>query len=166
MPRADFGNVDDAQSFDPLPAGRYTMVVERAVDGASRAGNDMTTLTLSVAACDDASLEGRRVWDRLTWSPKAMPRVKAFLAAAGFDVSGVVEVGAHDLIGCVVDVDVEEDGYKDDSGKWVRTNSVPFAGYHMPSREVDKEVVDGAMQSYENWRKGEAQPADDDDIPF
>lgn len=155
MPRVDFGSIPDANDYTPAPPGTYTAQVIDGIEGESRGGDDMWTLTFKIAA---GQYRGKTFKDRLTWSKAALPRVKLFLRAIGFDVEGVANVDLQEVLGKVVDVDLRIDEFEGVDGL-VKLNNVTFAGYREASSDVEAFDTSnaGSASKYE---------ASDDDIPF
>lgn len=126
MPHIDFSVIEDTGTYAPVPEGRYRAEIIDVEESATRNGDELWKLTLSIAEGDS---EGRRIFDNLVFSPKAMPRVKMICSRLGVDVSGRVDLKPDALIGktCVINVEVHE--YVDGGGRTRETNRIPFAGY-------------------------------------
>ena len=112
MARADFDNMNDGKDFTPLPDGVYKVRVGGAEESLSQAGNEMITLTLDVI---DGEFTGRKIWDRLVFTPNMMWKIKHVCEELGLPVTGQVELTPSMFVGCEVMVEVEteeSDGYK------------------------------------------------------
>jgi hypothetical protein len=169
MPRVNFNEVPDAANLSPVPPGRYSVVVVDATDGETRAGDPMITVVLEVVA--PAEYVGRKVWDRLVFSTKALPRVKKFLSAAGYEGLdlGDVDVTAETVVGLVVDADLEISEFKGRDGETRRSNSVTFAGYGKTNEAVVDMNLAGKRVEAAQAAKAAAEEREaiaDDDIPF
>lgn len=84
MSVVDFTNVE-VKDFTPVPAGVYLLRVIEAEERASASSeHDYLSLSWEVV---DGEFEGRRLWDILSYSPKALWKLKGFL----LDVVGISE---------------------------------------------------------------------------
>ena len=126
MPRIDFGTIEDAKGYSILPEAGYRCRFADIEETSTQYGDDMWKLTLMVAAGD---YEGRRIFDNMVFSDRALARVKLICAALGIDVSGSVDLVPAMLLGKECNVTVEIQEYEDSTGKLKQRNSVPFAGY-------------------------------------
>jgi hypothetical protein len=115
-----------------LIAGDYAFEVTNAEETVSKVGNDMIELTLQV--------EGRKVWDRLVFTPKAAFRIDQFLAAIGREIvdGEEVEIEADDLIGktgrCRIEPVKDENGkLKNEVKHWI------WAKKEAPAKEQEGE---------------------------
>jgi len=104
MPTIDFSEVQDLQ---PLPDGQYTATVVSAKEGISQNGNPKIDIQWSVEGGD---YDGRRIFDTLTFTAKALFRVKATLKGLGFPENFSGDITAEDLIGktAVITVTTEQ----------------------------------------------------------
>lgn len=84
MSVVDFTNVE-VKDFLPVPAGVYLLRVVEAEERVS-ASSEYDYLSLSWEVVD-GEFEGRRLWDVLSYSPKALWKLKGFL----LDVVGISE---------------------------------------------------------------------------
>ncbi|MBU1701036.1 MAG: DUF669 domain-containing protein [Candidatus Eisenbacteria bacterium] len=140
MPRINFSNVDDAQNFKPLPEGVYHCRVIDVKESSTLHGDDMWKLWFEVASGD---YQGRRIFDNLVFSDRAMPRVKHICSKLGVDVTGEVNMTPALLIDREAMVSVIEADYVDEGGNTKTSNRVLFAGYEAvepPSNDEDGEV--------------------------
>ncbi|MFT4648644.1 MAG: hypothetical protein ACI9X4_001870 [Glaciecola sp.] len=126
--RQNFADIDETHSLISVPPGQYPCIVvdtrlHVARDGSPRWGIHWKVLSGILAGKTAA-------WDNLTWSERGLPRVKQVLNSLGFDVSGVLELEPHDLLGCKALVDVEKEIYEDElTGQRIERLSVPYNGY-------------------------------------
>ena len=126
MPRIDFSNVDDAQDYSPLPAGRYLVTLTEVEEAKTKYGDEMWKLRFVV---DEGQYKGRYIFDNLVFSDAALKRVKLICSRLGLDVSGELDLTPGLITGrrCYVSVEIEE--YTDQDGDSRSRNVVPFAGY-------------------------------------
>ena len=93
---ADIKTNDGEQtSFEPLPEGRYTVLVEEAKVGVSQTGNDKISLTFVVL--DEGPYKGRKLWHDLSASPKAAVFIKYFLEAVQSDIANSKNAELKDI---------------------------------------------------------------------
>ena len=93
---ADVQTNDGEQgSFEPLPEGRYTVLVEEAKVGVSQQGNDKLSLTFVVL--DEGKYKGRKLWHDLSVTPKALVFVKYFLEAIQSPLANSTNAELKDL---------------------------------------------------------------------
>ena len=126
MPRIDFGNVDDAQDYSPLPAGRYLVTLTEVGEAKTKYGDEMWKLRFVV---DEGQYKGRYIFDNLVFSEAALKRVKLICSRLGLDVSGELDLTPGLIKGCRCSVSVEVADYTDQEGETKSRNVVPFAGY-------------------------------------
>lgn len=73
------------QSFDPIPEGRYTVVVDKAeITTTKESGNPMIKATLKIVEGD---FKNRLAWDNFVLTEKSLWKLKTFLEAAGSKLS-------------------------------------------------------------------------------
>ena len=79
----------------------------------------------------DGDLSGRTAgWDSLTWSQRAVYRVKHVLDAFGFETDGQIDVDSQELIGREAYVTFREEEWEDpQTGRRQVRLCVPFIGY-------------------------------------
>jgi len=97
--------------FEPVPVGRYTVLVSNAEIRAKKggtAGEKFINWQLTILA---PSHEGRIVWLMTSLKTEALWNLKSFLAAAGakMDDTGFA---TEDVVGLKLDVNVEQDEYE------------------------------------------------------
>jgi hypothetical protein len=125
MKRIDFRNVANVDEYAPVPAGRYSVEIEEAEEDLTRNGDERITLRLRVL---DGEHAGAAIFDRIYFSPRALPRLKHLLDAVGVETGADVDVSADLLRGKRCSVDVVVESYVKTDGSEGKTNSVPFAG--------------------------------------
>lgn len=129
MPEVNWDDVEDNEGggdFTPLADGEYTCMVAKVEDGTTKKGDVMWTLELRV--CEGPNM-GRKVFDRLFFSEKALPRVKLVYSRFGLKTDGSAMLIPSDLEGRKAIVTVYADSYSDKDGKEKPTNTIPFDGY-------------------------------------
>ena len=101
MPKINFAGVEDQKEFKPAPSGDYILELVDAEDGivqsGENAGNDKTTLQWEIVDCEGEleQYNGRRIYDNVSYSEKALPRLKTMLKAFGAEVDD--SEGAEEL---------------------------------------------------------------------
>lgn len=148
MPKVNWPDVRDADNFSPAPPGTYRVKVAKVDVGKSQSLDEMWTIELTIVAGD---YKGKKIIDRLTFSPQGLPRVKIAAKAFGIDVSKESNFNPVDILThhCNVDVTVEDyvSRKPGQEAKTYQNNKVAFAGYH-------------ALGSVSNAEEA------DDDLPF
>jgi hypothetical protein len=92
MPEIKFAGVPDQKAFKPAPSGDYILELVDAEDGTVQSGENKgankTTLQWEIvdAAGELEEFNGRRIYDNVSYSEKALPRLKTMLKAFGADV--------------------------------------------------------------------------------
>ena len=134
--RYDFSEVEDIQSFVSIPEGAYDCRIAEVREGVSRDGSVRWSFRLEVL---DGPYAGRTAgWDSLTWSERAIHRVKRILAILGFDTDGVVELQASELVGLELRALFESEEREDpNTGVRVLRLRVPYDGYAALDRGGD-----------------------------
>ena len=149
--------------------GTYEVEIIKAVEKTSQAGNP--TIKLDVAVILEGGVEGPKMWEHLTFTPKAAWKVDQVLSSIGRAVipGEDVSVEAEDLIGekgvCLVGVEpgqtnpdhqfncIERWLFGDEKAKWLGNRRKPAA-------KTDKHIIAKSNGFV-------AQPQDEtDDIPF
>ena len=135
----DFSSVEDEESFASVPEGIYLCRISEVREGTTREGHPRWALRLDVAEGDFAGRFG--AWDGLSWTPRALPRVKQVLATLGFDVSGTVDLEPADLVGRRIRAELINEEREDPlTGRRVLRLRVPYNGY---SAEDGDPTADG-----------------------
>jgi hypothetical protein len=108
--KIDFTNVEGQQTFEPVPAGKYLVEVTdyrkgTASDAAKNPGAQTISweLTIESTATGESEVngmkvEGRKVWENMTLVEASFWRLKAFLEACGFDVSGEIDFDPDEVL--------------------------------------------------------------------
>lgn len=114
--KLDFTNVEGQQTFEPIPGGKYIVEVtdyreSTASDGAKNPGAATVSWQLTVESLvngdthltnregKEIKVEGRTVWENMTLVENSFWRLKAFLEACGFDVSGEIDFNPDEVVG-------------------------------------------------------------------
>jgi hypothetical protein len=128
MPKIDFTTIDDAQDFSPIPEGKYLCRLAEVEEAHTRDGDDRWKLRFEVL---EGPYQGRKIFDDLFFSAKALKRVKFVCSRLGLDVSaqGEFDLQPDHILDRVAYVTVEIEEYEDDHGVTKKRNKVPFAGY-------------------------------------
>lgn len=140
MPRVDFSNTPDAQSFAPLPDGHYDCVVEKCTERTTAAGDIQFNIEFKVTA---GEFKDRKIFDSILFqlgNPEggAMRRTKLVLSRLGFVVEKAFNVDPIDLQGRRVIVTCDGvEKYEDKEGKQRVKNLVPFDGYTKHTEQND-----------------------------
>lgn len=113
MPTINFAKV---QGLEPLPAGSYTATITEATLGVSKANNEKIDIKWKI---EGGQYDGRIIFDTLTFTEKALFRVKATLQGLGFAKDFKGDVKADDLIGrtAKIAVDIQAGNGIDETGE-------------------------------------------------
>jgi len=135
--RYDFSEVEDIECFVSVPEGEYLCRVAEVREGTARDDSLRWSLRLEVV---DGDLSGRTAgWDSLTWSARAVHRVKHVLDALGFETGGALELTPGELLGLQVYVTFREEEWEDpQTGRRQVRLSVPFIGYRCADGAEEK----------------------------
>lgn len=151
MPKVNFSEIADADSYEPIPDGDYLCMLSDIEEKNTQYGDEMWRMKLKVA--EDGEYLNRVVFDNMVFSKAAMKRVKLICSRFGLDTSGEIDLKPEHLIGKQVIVTVITGSYEDDHGVERQRNEVPFAGYKLVGGDEDEGVIANG-------------PVEDDDIPF
>ena len=158
MPHVDFPNIPDGEEFEPIPAGDYLCKCTDVEVGESRNDNEMWTLTWTV---EEGEYRDRRIFDRLVFTEKAMPRIKLVCNRLGIDTSGPMNLSSWMLEGRLAEVTVFIESYQRDDGEERKRNTVPYRGYEYVDQPPPLDATEARAAG-----TGEHRPVTDDDIPF
>jgi hypothetical protein len=128
----NFKGVPDQATQEPVPDGVYECKTVSFEPGRTKSGDLYWRLCHEILGGPPGTgveVCGRRVYDNLVFSPKAMSRAKAAFKAYGFDVSKDADIrwNASDLIGRAVRLAlVTEEGTLQYPQ---RRNAVAYRGY-------------------------------------
>ena len=146
MPRIDFDTIDDAEDYSPLPDGQYLCVLDDIEEKNTQYGDELWSLKFAV---QEGEYEGRKIFDNMVFSEKALKRAKLICSRLGLDVSGEVDLTPDLLKGRAALVTVETDESVNDEGKSKRRNVVPFAGYERVESGASAPVATGGEDASE-----------------
>jgi hypothetical protein len=126
----NFDEIDDVQDFTPLPAGRYRCRLAGIEESSTEKGAAMWRMSFVVL---DGPFAGRRLFDNLPFSAKALKRVKLVFSRLGLPTTGVVDVTPALALNktCYLTAEVEE--YTDSENHPKKRNKIPFEGYEKDS---------------------------------
>ena len=98
--RIDFTDVQGQMAFEPIPAGKYKVTVSDYKQGeASAAAKNPGAPTISwQLTVAEGEYEGRTIWENMTIVENSLWRLKAFLTACGFDVSGEIDFDPDEVL--------------------------------------------------------------------
>lgn len=128
--KIDFTGVEGKRSI--LPDDDYLVEVEAAeIKEGQKA--DYVELTMVVQA---GPHKGQKIWDRASFSPNALWRLRSLLEVMGLDVpDGEMELDPDDLVGCSFVAVTSQEAYKSDDGKKVAVRMVDF---YTPDEEEEE----------------------------
>lgn len=134
-------NTKEAEEFSYLPAGYYPCKIVEADNYQNENGNQYLMLKMEVMK---GSYKGRYIIDRLFYSEKALPRLKAILKRLGLknddDGLQIQSVLFLDKF-VIIDLDVEHKWIDETSTKPYTQNKVAYVGYYDAEKEENKELL-------------------------
>ena len=126
MVMVNLEGVEEAQDFSPIPDGRYkARLTEIAIDR-TKTGDEMWNLTWTVL---EGEQEGKKIFDRIVFSHKALPRVKMICSRMGIPNEGTVELLPQQFDGKDLYVTTKQEKYFSEKHGEQIQSKVPFAGY-------------------------------------
>jgi hypothetical protein len=148
MPKIEFDKIDDANIYEPIPAGRYLCELAEIKETATKNGDEMWELKFVVL--ESGLYENRIIFDRMVFSEKAMPRIKLICSRLGIDTTRSMDLLPANLLykRCYLHVVIED--YTDYEGIQKKRNIVPYAGY----------------EKMEDMKAKKNTELKDDEIPF
>lgn len=114
--KIDFTGVEGQKTFEPIPAGKYVVEVTdyrqgTASDAAKNPGAPTISWELTVEGNiagdetvtnrrtgEEIKVADRKVWENMTLVEASFWRLKAFLEACGFDVSGEIDFDPDEVL--------------------------------------------------------------------
>jgi hypothetical protein len=113
MPSINFAQV---KGLEPVPAGNYLATIVKAEAGMSKKDNEKIDIQWKI---EGGPQDGRIIFDTLTFTEKALFRVKATLKGLGFPETFKGEVKVDQLIGksARLTVDIQAGEGVDDAGE-------------------------------------------------
>ena len=109
-------NFATVKGLEPLPVGVYNATIVKAEAGKSKAGNDKIDIQWKV---EGGPQDGRLIFDTMTFTEKALFRVKATLLGLGFPENFRGDVKPETLVGksAKLTVDIQAgDGVDESTG--------------------------------------------------
>ena len=116
MVKLNFTDVQESSPLEPLPDGRYTVVVtggeeDRVREESFNAGAPLFKWEFTV---NDGKYNGQKVWDNMVVAEPdeasgrkgTLWRVKQLLTACGMDTEGEIEFDVDDVIGSELEIQV------------------------------------------------------------
>ena len=127
--RMDFTNIEDV-SYVSVPEGTYLCQLADLRERSTRDGSPRWSYRLVVK---EGEYAGRTAaWDSVSWTERGLGRAKHVLSKLGFDVTGVLEVDAEQLVGRCASVRIQFEEHLDPvSGIRSVRPSVPYMGYEL-----------------------------------
>ena len=89
-------NFADVKGLDPLPVGKYLATIQVVTEGKSKQNNEKLDLQWKI---EGGKYDGRIIFDTLTFTEKALFRVKSTLMGLGFKKDFRGNVGPDMLVG-------------------------------------------------------------------
>lgn len=130
---------DERPDYEPMPEAHYLVkVVENKIEEAgpnSQTGADMLALTMEVVRPREHA--GRKVWDRLSFSDRALWKLRSFFDATDYDFDSDVDEIQEDETEFVIYLGTEVQ--KKGKGKGNLRNTV---GEYLPADDENLELVD------------------------
>lgn len=111
-------NFADIEDFEALPEGVYSAVIEKVEYREPKEKGKAPYLNVEYTV-SEGEFESRKLWEVLSWSPKALFRMRDFFLAFGFE-DGAYELDIDDesnllldpdLVGYAVELTVENEIY-------------------------------------------------------
>lgn len=112
--KIDFSGVQGQKTFEPIPPGKYIVEVADyregvASENAKNAGAPTLSWQLNVESTANGdteleyrgntiNVENRVLWENMTLVENSLWRLKAFLEACGFDVSGEIDFDPDEVL--------------------------------------------------------------------
>ena len=144
--RINWDEIEENQ-YELLPDGEYAVRIVSVVEKTAKTGTPYWNIEFTIESGDYA---GRKVWDKLFFTPKTMNRVKFVAHRLGVDTTGETEFSPNDLTNRTCIITLLQEEYRDDHNVVKTQNIVPFDGY-----KVDEFTT-----------KGVDKKDDDDSLPF
>lgn len=155
MPYVEFGEIEEGQSFKPLPRGKYLCQLVDIAEKTTRTGAEMWNMKFEVASGDYL---GRFIFDNLVFSDAAKPRVKLICSRLGLDTTKGIDLTPNTILNKVALLTVEVEEYIDNTGQRRMRNSVPYEGYEL-AEQPPQQVEHGS-------ERGAAYSGNGQDVPF
>lgn len=142
MPRVNFQDIPDTQTYEPLPDGVYEVQVDNCTELRDKNGDIRFKLELVVIS---GRASGRKLFDTISFhaDPEhvGMRRMKLVVSRLGFLVENATNIEPTDLIGrkaYVTVAGVQE--WTDREGRKKFTNKIPFDGYRSHADSPEESI--------------------------
>lgn len=97
-------NFADIQDFEALPEGVYSAVIEKVEYREPKEKGKAPYLNVEYTV-SEGEFDGRKLWEVLSWAPKALFRMRDFFLAFGFE-DGAYELDIDDESNLLMDPDL------------------------------------------------------------
>lgn len=134
MPKIDSG-ASDVQDFTPPPPGKYLVQIVDIEAKFTNGGDEMWNIELEITQGEHA---GKKLFDNMIFSVKAMPRAKMICSRFGLDVNKDFDLKEEMLLNhqAIATVDRIEE-YEGQNG--IRRNAkIAYAGYEPAPKGQEK----------------------------
>ena len=149
----DMSGVDASTGFELIPEGTYVVKVEGAEETESSKGTPGMKLSLTILG---PAYEGRKLWDTIWLSPKALPMARQRLEAMGVDIpDGPLRIDEALLYGRAFKAVVRHEPWEDRDGN--QRVSERVKGYESAAAVPNDMPADPL---------GSKAKSSDDEIPF
>lgn len=113
MPAIDFTTV---KALEPVPVGVYNATIIEAIEGLSNNQNPKIDMKWRI---EGGKMDGRVIFDALTFTPQTLFRVKATLLGLGFPKEWKGDVTTDLLVGksAQITVDIQQSTQVDETGE-------------------------------------------------
>jgi hypothetical protein len=139
MPRVNFNRLQAERTFSPLPDGEYRCRLRDVEETVTRNGDAMFKLTWEVI---QGAHGGRRIFDNLVFSERALKRLKHVCSALGLCVTGEIDLTPEMIQDRECMVTVASEDCIDEAGTTKTRNRVLFEGYRSVEPAIQGEVED------------------------
>lgn len=164
--KVDFSGVSERAGFR-IPAGDYIVKVKNVEQKVGEtSGKPYLNWEFEVISGGDKSTKGKTVYFTTSLQPQALFNLRSVLIALGQDVpKKLVQIDLGKLKGKVLGVTVEDDEYRDESGKKVKKSSVVevFPVKQGKAGKWEKLAMPGEEEFDEDEDEDEDEDDDDDD---
>lgn len=110
----------DIKGLPSIDDDKYDVVIREAKPGMSKKKQPKMDLTLVIENCENDALNGRKIYDTLSFADNAKWRVKLFLLALGYEEDFEGEITPQELVGshlCVTVATEADTQINPDTGK-------------------------------------------------
>lgn len=143
MVEVNWDDVPDGNDYSPLPDGQYTCILEKVEERQGSKG-EYWSLEFRVLNGD---YSGRKIYDSVFFTPKALPRFKLIASRLGHKTEGTSQITPDMIKGSIVKLTVFTEKYMGKDNRERTKNTIPYDGY---------EQIEGKINTKD----------DDSDLPF